>query len=695
MSDERQYTSGLAEFVDKLIKTWARQKKENLEPKLKANYDAVTNITDRHKAWKKDEAKGWRSNVWIGFVRVKIWAFYSIFLDTVLKAGKIPFTLEPSPYDENNMDARQLQQRDIRIEKMRDKIESQLTARHADRQYMLKWLSGAYYGMGFSKFDIDAIPNVFFKQVDMNLGDAAQYMAPEEIEKYTRFEMVREEEDVPGHRYVSIWNMVWDMEGDDLQTNAGYAEHIASCAYDLMQLKGKAGYLDDVIDNIIKNRKNEDRKTGTEGPAESPGKEKLNDRKQNFRRYEFYLRAPRKLCEEFEKNIKSGKLDVAYLGTIAEYEELEGEGDDIEIMGEIVDCEIIRYIRNETGKRGHHMWVIEQNLDESTGTGIADNMEGVQSSLIGMLRAFEDNKKLSANVTSAVKARYFNNPSQLDDIIPGKKFDISDSCDDVRKAIMPIVFPDVGESLLSGVNLMMQFKDDVSMVPTIMQGFSLPKQKADTAYELRQLTEMAGKYIGQAIRNNDEQFIEPEIQDIYEYNMIYGEDESIKVNCKVKANGFTSFQNKEIRGMRMKEALALFMSSEILLPYVKIKPHLDIIYESMDEDPDKFIKSDEEMAQEGQQKQQQMAQAQAQAEQKAIQMQAQVKNVETQAAITEEQAENQSDMAENQQLQEFEIIQKNIDLQNELKAIEFEAMLNKLYNPNPKEVTNNGQSQYR
>jgi hypothetical protein len=680
LSDERQYTSGLAEFVDKQIKSWAKQKKEILEPKLQANYDAVTNITDRHKAWKKDEAKGWRSNVWIGFVRVKIWAFYSIFLDTVLKAGKIPFTLEPSPYDENNMDARQLKQRDIRIERMRDKIESQLSMRHADREYMKKWLSGAYYGMGFSKFDIDAIPNVYFKQVDMSLGDAAQYMAPEEIEQYTRFEMVTESEDVPGHRYVSIWNMVWDMEGDDLQNSAGYAEHIASCAYDLMQLKGKPGYLDEVIDKIIQDRKNKDRGTGSEGPAESPSKEKLNERKQNYRRYEFYMRAPRKLCEEFEKNIKSKKLDVAYLGTIAEYEDLEAEGDDIEIMGEIVDCD---------------MWVVEQNLDESTGTGIADNMEGVQNSLIGYLRSFEDNKKLSANVTSAVKTRYFNNPSQLDDIIPGKKYDISDSCDDVRKAIMPIVFPDVGDSLLSGINLMMQFKDDVSMVPTIMQGFSLPKHKADTAYELRQMTEMAGKYIGQSIRNNDEQFIEPEIQDIYEYNMIYGEDESIKVNCKVKANGFTSFQNKEIRGLRMKEALALFVSSEILLPYVKIKPHLDIIYESMDEDPDKFIKSDEEMAQEGQKKQQQMAQAQAQAEQKAIQMQAQVKNVETQAAISEEKAENQSDMAENQQLQEFEVIQKNIDLQNELKAIEFEAMLNKLYNPNPEEVTNNGQYQYR
>jgi len=232
-----------------------------------------------------------------------------------------------------------------------------------------------------------------------------------------------------------------------------------------------------------------------------------------------------------------------------------------------------------------------------------------------MIRSFEDNKKLSANVTAAVKKRFFNKPTELDDIEPGKMYDISDSADDVRKAIMPIVFPDVGESLMSGINLMMQMKDDVSMIPTIMQGFTLPKHTPDTAFEMRQLTENAGKYIGQAIRNNDEQFIEPEIRDIYEYNMMFGEDESIKVNAKITANGFTSFQSKEIRGERMKQALALFVSSEFLLPHADIPPHLEIIYESMDEDPDKFLKSEEQKESEAQQQQE----AQQAEEQKAIQ----------------------------------------------------------------------------
>jgi hypothetical protein len=696
---DRTYTSDLAEFVDKRIREWSRQKKQKLEPKLRANYDAVTNQAELVKKWKKGEAEGWRSDTWIGFVRVKVWSFYSILLDTVLKAGKIPFTLDPSPYDESYMDQNQLAQRDSRIEKMKDKIESQLTVRSADREYMKKWLSGGYYGMAFSKFNIEEVWSTEFRQVDMGLGDVGNYLSTEELSQYVRYETVREAEDVPGFNYVSVWNMVWDMEGDSLQTNDGYAEHIASSAYDLRQLIGKLGYLDESIKEVIEKQKNDDRQNNTEeGPSEYPGKDQLYARKQKFRRYEFYMRAPKVLCESFEKDIKSKKGDVIHMRSLLmEYDDIEESGDDIEIMGEICNGEIIRYIRNDTGERSHNMWVVETNLDETTGTGIADNMDSVQSSLVGMIRAFEDNKKLSANVTSAVKKRYFNNPSQLDDVVPGKSYDIADSCDDVRKAIFPIIFPDVGESLLSGINLMMQLKDDVSMIPTIMQGFSLPKQKTDTAYELKQLTEMAGKYIGQAIRNNDEQFIEPEIRRIYEYNMIYGEDNDCKVNCKVKANGFTSFQNKEIRGMRMKEALALFVSNEFLLPEIKIRPHLDVIYESMDEDPEKFLMSEEEKAEEAQNR----ANMEAEAQQKAIQAEAAAKEIETEGKIKEKMVDHAGNMdekelehkhrlIENKQKHEFQLVEDDQEDLHDMEKKEFESRVDRIYNtPKPREVNQN------
>uniref|UniRef100_A0A6H1ZYE5 Putative portal protein n=1 Tax=viral metagenome TaxID=1070528 RepID=A0A6H1ZYE5_9ZZZZ len=594
-------------------------------------------------------------------------------LDTVLKAGKIPFTLEPSPYEESQ-EGEYFRERDARIERMKDKINEQLTMRNADREYMKKWLSGAYYGMAFSKFDVEPVVSTEFKQVDMGLGNTGQYLSPEEQSQYVRYEMVQAEEDVPGHRYVSVWNMVWDLDADDLQSGDGYAERIMSSAWDLRQLVKKPGYIKDNIVSVIQEKIGDTSTDTGDAPAEHPSKESIQDRRKKFRRYEFYLRAPKKYVDEFEVKLKNKGDEIPYIGLIGEDEEAEESGIEIEIMGEICDGEIIRYIRN-SGKRPHKMWVIESNLDESTGTGIADNMEGVQGALVGMIRAFEDNKKLSANVTTAVKKRYFNDPNQLDEIKPGTQYDLADSVDDVRKAILPIVFPDVGESLMSGIELMLRLKDDVSMIPTIMQGFTLDKHQPDTAYELRQLTANAGKYIGQAIRNNDEQFIEPEIRDIYEYNMVYGDDESCKVNAKVKANGFTSFQNKEIRGERMKLLLGGLVANEFLNKYVKVKPHLDVIYESMDEDPDKFIKTEEEMMNEAKQE----AQMRAGAEQRAIEIMRAEKEHEARLEAGQQTLEHAQEIEAKDREHEQTITETEQEHINDMEMATLEAKLDRVY----------------
>jgi hypothetical protein len=667
MATDHTYTTNLAEFVDKAIKRWAADKKKILEPKLTRNFEAVTNADFRTRTWKKGEAQDWRSDTWIGFVRVKVWALFSVLLDTILKAGKIPFVLTPSPYDEKYMTPEMLKDRDARIERMTSKIEAQLDARNADREYMKKWLSGGYYGMAFSKFNIEDVENIEYKMTMPNgidVKSASQFMSPEEIQQYARYEMVKDVEATPGHPYVSVWNMVWDMDSENLQLGCGYAERIKSSAYDLRKLIGKPGYIEDAIEKVIRlNRDKKNQSSNQSDSNEAPGKAALTDRKKTIDRYEFYMRAPRQMVDEFEKLVRSG--DSLSLSMAFDIENAEETGDDVETMGEIAEHEIIRMIRNETGMRPHKMWVVEQNLDESTGTGIADNMESVQSSLVGMIRSFEDNKKLSANVITALKARFFKNPSQTNEIKPGTKLEISDSCDDVRKAILPIVFPDVGESLMSGISLMMQLKDDVSMIPTIMQGFTLPKHQPDTAFEMNELTKNSGKYVGQAIRNNDEQFIEPEINDMYRYNMEFGDDEECKVNCKIKANGFTSFQNKEIRGARMQQALSLFVTNEFLLQRIKIQPHLEVIYESLDEDPAKFIKSEEELMTESQNRMEQEAKAKQEAIQ-ALQVQSQIetqketaiKDKELATSVIENAQQSKLNMAEEDQKHEHRLIEK-------------------------------------
>ena len=641
--DSTTYTTDLAEYVDKKINSWLKQKKEFLELKFQKNFEAVTNQDYRLQTWKKGEGTGWRSRTWIGFVRVKIWTLYSVFVDTILQGGNVPFDLTPDPSEtEDNMSEEYIEDRDNRIASMKRKIKSQLKLRKADREYLLKWLSGAYYGMAFSKFDVDPVVSRQFKQVDMGLDDVREYLSPEEAAQYVRFERTAESEDVPGHRYVSVWNMVWDMEYGNLRDGEGYAESIPSSTADLKDLKNKPGFIKNNIQRVIDEHR--EKVSGAEDQASmTPGLRNIRDRQRKHTRYEYYMLAPRKLVESFEKTMKSRhKTDTITLGSLEDYALAESSGDMVEIMGEIAEREIIRHVRNETGKRNHHMFMMETALDESHGNGVADNMEDVQASLVGMIRAFEDNKKLSANVTAAIKSRFFVNPSQLDDIVPGKKYEIADTCPDVRQAILPIVWPDVGESLVSGIGMMERWKDDVSMIPTILQGFNLPKQKADTAFEISQMMENSGKYIGMLVRNNDEQLIEPEITDIYEYNMLYDPDESIKCNCQVTAEGFTGFRNKIIRGEAIKNILAMVLSSEYLMGQVKMPPHLEPIYESLGFNPDDFIKSEEELEEDAQRQ----AEREARAKQEAIEAMSLEKQLDAQGKIAVEEAKTEGKLEE-------------------------------------------------
>uniref|UniRef100_A0A6H1ZKX1 Putative portal protein n=2 Tax=viral metagenome TaxID=1070528 RepID=A0A6H1ZKX1_9ZZZZ len=636
---EQTYATDLDEYVDKQISRWSKQKKVYLEQKFQKNYEAVTNKDFRVKKWKKGEGEGWRSTTWIGHIRVKIWTLYSIFLDTVLQGGEVPFDLKPNPYGPEDMSDEYKEDRDNRITRMKKKIKGQHKIRKVDRETIKKFLSGSWYGMAFSKFDVEEVVSHEFKQVDMELGNVNEFLSPEEASKYVRFERVAETENVPGHRYVSVWNMCWDMEVDDLQAGEGYAEKIPSSLPDLENLKKKHGYINDKIKEVME--ENRDTMNKSDTASMTPGQRTIKEASKKIQRYEYYMTAPRKFVEKFEETMKKRhKVKTITLGSMEDYALTEQDGDVVEIMGEIADKKIIRHIRNETGKRNHHMFMLERALDESHGTGVADNMEDVQASLVGMVRAFEDNKRISANVTTAVKKRYFSNPSQLDDIVPGKTYEISESCDDVRKAIMPIVFPDVGESLVSGIGMMERWKDDVSMIPTILQGFNLPKQKSDTAFELNQMMINSGKYIGMIISNYDEQIIEPEITDIYDYNMMYSDDESCKVNCKVVAEGFTGYRNNYARGEALQNMLGTIISNEILAPYVKITPHLEIMYEIMGEDPDDFLKSEEEMAAE----QQQQAEMQAMAEQKAIQAMAIEKNLESEGKVAAIKAKTEGDI---------------------------------------------------
>lgn len=672
------FTSGLAEYLDTLYTDY-KTAKSAFERKCQMNLNSFKGIDNTR--WKVEEAEGWRSKAYYKFIKIKVMAAYGLLTDFLLQGGKIPFNLKSTPYQKPVEAGQEIDETEA-VDGMTDKIKEQLVDRKADRHTLKKIFSLVLYGMSWSKYSVDEHKSKYFERHEPEGMDAY----PDELRQFVTYESVDKVEVIPGHEYRSVWSILWDFEEDDVQKMQGIFEHDVMSAFDLMQMKGEPDYYDDAISKVISEHKASQDNASDESLP--PGKREAHNRRKDIKWKQYWGRAPRRIVDDFDRDIrgKEKKKNVNDpAGVLDQWTSMEDpenrSGDDIEILTEMAGDEVIRLVRVEGDvRRPYKKCVMEEDLDETTGKGTADGGEDVQVLLNGAIRAFVDNKALSANVTAAIKERYFI-PGTFDSTKPGKNIPIDDDCDDVRKAYQQIIIQDVGESLVSMINLMLQFGDDATQIPQILHSFNAyaggKSRTPETAFQSNQLQENSGKYLGQVIRNYDESHIEPEITDIYEYNM---EDpdcpQEIKCSCKVHATGFTSFQNKVIRANTIMELLALIMSDESgeLRKLAKIEKHLTEIYKAKDIDPDEFLKSEDEQAQDAEEEQAAM-EAQMAAEEAArqaeIDAEIQVKEVEIDGKIQLEDVESQNDREEAEEDFQRDVLLKAIDstTQPEKKAV--------------------------
>jgi hypothetical protein len=203
----------------------------------------------------------------------------------------------------------------------------------------------------------------------------------------------------------------------------------------------------------------------------------------------------------------------------------------------------------------------------------------------------------------------------------------------------------------------------VSQIPKIVQGSVLPKQKSDTAYEMAQMLENAGKYLGMVISNVDDYMIEPETMDLYHYHMADPDYQGTKASLLVHAQGSVALQNRVMRIEKLMQLLTLLLSSEILIGEAKLRPHLEEIYKANDLDPETFLKTEEEK----QADQQRMAEMQAQAEAKAVQMMAKQAQIEAQADMQKASHESALERQEQTHKIQTEIQKENVEHQHEMQ----------------------------
>lgn len=565
------------------------QNRKTIQDKWDRNHRAFVR-QEPDEQWKTGEGEDWRSTTYLAKTREKVMAAAALVMDTTLQGGKIPYAFKPSPWQPEigdvTLDADAAMQ--AAISDMTGLVDQQLVDTHADRQLMKHVISQSLYGLTFGKRIVHAVKRGGWRRETMHVDGIEDYSRMPTAQTWVKWSVAQMQ---PGWVYVPCWDIFWDIESESLQDGAGVFHRQIVSPYWLRSKIGKPFFFDNALLAAAKQSPSQAQSGGanvggtTDLTTLAPILRDVKMRKNILTYREFWGRIPRKLAEQIEASLEI----MGYNGEAA-LDGYDESGDEVEVMVCTCGDYLVRYCRNEPDNRPFSMAKCEDNLDEETPWGIADNCEPLQMVINGGIRAFEDNKKLSANVILAVKRRLIKNMPEK--FKPGTKLELAEECDDARKAIQPVVIPDVGETLLSLLQTALPMLDDASMVPRIAQGYV--EKDSQTATEISVRQAQASKYMGMLIRNLDEGIIEPMIEYLYQYNMNDPEVAVGKGNFIVQALGFSAYQNKIERTRKIQELMMLALNVAPITARVRFDYLFRELVKATDLDPDFVLMNEQE-----------------------------------------------------------------------------------------------------
>lgn len=590
MAKTSNYNLELGQWLHGLYEDYGVDR-QDLETKWQENEDAFDGISEG--TWKAEEGEDWRSNTFIMLTKIKVITAFCMVLDICLENDQLPFNLDFSPWDNVNLEGMDPAQREYledSIGDMNGLIKQQVIDCKGDQELIKNIMAAAKLGETYWRsFVHDITRKGFQSQNTSPTGGMQQYSGMQKYQQWEYFEKIIRS---PGFRYVSTWDMFRDLESDDLQLGQGYFERSNVSAYDLRRLIGKgsdSGWIDDSIMSAIE-KYGEGVSQQTKKNEEKPGLRRLNNRYNNMERLDWFGRVPRETLERFEKDSLNTEVQ--------EEPEKENDfnnsklGDEIEAHIVLIKDTPIRLVRIPEMTRPHGRVVWELNLDKDHGIGVADNAKSIQLPMNGAWRSFEDNKKLSANVLLGIQESKIENWSG--EFKPGEPVTVSPEAKSVAEAMHQIVIQDVGESLLSLIATLERYGDEHTMLPKILQGAVLEKQKPDTLGELNILQSNSGRYIGSVFKNFDNQMFEPITWNFYEYNMRDPDLEKGKGNYIAKPMGYEFFKDKVVRITKLMQAIQVTMNNPNIAPEIRFKDLYRDLFEYLGLNPDTKFKTPEE-----------------------------------------------------------------------------------------------------
>jgi hypothetical protein len=379
---------------------------------------------------------------------------------------------------------------------------------------------------------------------------------------------------VPEISHVSIWNLYWDPDAVNMDQAQYIIERHKMSRTELYNLKKRPFFRANVIDDVI-----------SEG--ESYTKKYWED---DLRDY-----APRFGVNRFEVLEYWGEVSIELLeaNEVEIPEEMMGAG---QLQANIWYCNgrILRFVLNpfKPARIPYFAVPYELNPYSLAGIGVGENMNDSQTLMNGFMRMAVDNAVLSGNLVFEVDETNLV-PGQELTVYPGKVFRRQGGAP--GQSLFGTKFPNVSNENMQLFDKARQLADESTGIPSFSHGQTGITGVGRTASGISMLMSAASGNVKTVIKNIDDYLLGPLGKALFNFNMQFDFDPTIRGDLEVNARGTESLMANEVRSQRLMQFLQI-ASNPALMPFAKMPYIIREIAKSMDLDPDKVTNSMEEAA---------------------------------------------------------------------------------------------------
>ena len=290
----------------------------------------------------------------------------------------------------------------------------------------------------------------------------------------------------------------------------------------------------------------------------------------------------------------------------------------------------------------------QKNPESIWGDGIYYAIRDAQAILNFSYAMMVEGKSLSAAPLTVIDPNAFEPGTDTEQIYPGKQFRVKPGAS-VRDSFASVQIPDVTSGLLQLIQQLEREADLDSGQTSIGYGDQSPSQ-TKTATGMSILNSNANRQTADVVRSVSS-MITKNISAVYRWLMVDSTDMSIKGDYEAISTGYEQYVAKEVHNTQLINFLQVIGQMPEIKQYLKQEAFTRPLLRAFNMEPDKVVKTEEEVtkemqAQQDAQKQQMEAQAQqlaqtftqqleqqTQASAKLAQLQAQIMQAQTQAQM--------------------------------------------------------------